>query len=266
MDMENLSVELGRLAEKAGLKAAEIAKENLEITWKKDSSIVTRADLAAEEIIQNGLKKLDPMCPILSEESSPEVHEESRRFIVDPLDGTSNFANGFPWYCVSIAYEEEGTVMCAAVYIPPRKEVVTAARGRGAKCNGIPISVSKTNDLKNSLLGVGFYYHRDIVLDEEVERFKQVHRVAKGIRRPGSAVLDLISVARGWFDGFWEKGLKPWDLAAGCLIVEEAGGRLSTYDGSKHSIYGDTTVATNGLIHSELIETIKLKETEEDRE
>lgn len=244
--------QLGNVAKNAGKTLLDFQGKTLAQEVKEDLSIVTEADIAAEEIIFAGLQQLDKDCPILSEERSPQIRQRPRQFIVDPLDGTSNYASGFPWYAVSIAYECEGEVVAGAIYIPPRDELILAITGHGAHCNGRKISVSSVSELKRALLGVGFYYHRDHLLDQETKRFSKVQRIAKGVRRPGSAVLDLISVARGWFDGFWELGLKPWDLAAGCLIAKEAGATLSNYQGEAHSIYGETTIATNGHIHQQL--------------
>lgn len=249
---------MGCAARQAGLAIVGLQDRRRGSRYKKDQSLLTRADLLAEQIIWQRLRRADPACPILSEEKAPQPRSRSRQFIVDPIDGTSNYASGFPWYCVSIAREEEGVLTHAAVYIPERRELLLAKRGRGAFCNGQRLRVSQTARLKDALMGVGFYYHRDHLLDEEAERFKNVHRICRGVRRPGSAVLDLIAVARGWYDGFWERGLNPWDLAAGRLLVEEAGGTITDYEGRPHSLYGETTAASNGLIHREFLRAIRL--------
>ena len=180
------------------------------------------------------------------------------RWLIDPLDGTSNFAHGFPWFCVSIALEIRGEVKYGVIYQPVLDELFYCEKGKGAFLNSAPIKVSKMAKIADSLIATGFSYLRDEVLRRDVKRFLQVQQVALGVRRAGSAALDFANVACGRFAGFYEYGLSPWDVAAGFLLVKEAGGKLSNYEGAEASIYGKYVVASNGLVHDELLGTIKV--------
>ncbi|HET6369571.1 MAG TPA: inositol monophosphatase family protein, partial [Nitrospiria bacterium] len=175
------------------------------------------------------------------------------RWIIDPLDGTTNYAHGFPCFCVSIGLEHEGNVLLGVVYDPIRSELFYAERGKGATLNGRRIRVSSTFSLSRSLLVTGFAYDIRISQENNIDHFTRFSMRSQGVRRTGSAALDLCYVASGRFDGFWEMKLHPWDVAAGSLIVKEAGGEISTFSGDPFYIDSKEILATNGKIHREMI-------------
>ena len=178
------------------------------------------------------------------------------KWIIDPLDGTTNYAHGYPCFCVTIALEHKGDVVAGVTFDPTRDELFTAEKGRGATLNGKPIRVSSTDELGNALLVTGFPY--DIKHREEFARHLTEFLLrSRGVRRDGSAAIDLAYVACGRFDGFWEEGLNPWDVAAGKLLIEEAGGTVSYYDGSKYSIYSPPIAASNGHLHAQMLEVLR---------
>lgn len=225
------------------------------IAKKSELSLVTAADKAAEEAILDLLGKRFPDHATLTEESPPRGSSPSR-WIIDPLDGTTNFAHTFPVACVSIAFEHEGRLEIGGVLDPFRDELFLAERGGGATLNGKPIAVSPTRTLSESLLATGFPYDRRERPDEYLAVFKTFMMKAHGIRRTGAAALDLCYVAAGRFDGFWELKLNPWDKAAAMVILEEAGGRLSNFSGEPLTLEEIQNVATNNLIHGEMLEAL----------
>jgi len=225
---------------------------------KKGAGIVTEADLMSEELITKALTKEMPETSILSEEMGEKNIGRDDKWIIDPLDGTSNYAHGFPWYCVSIALEQKGLVTAGGIYHPVLDEMFYAEKGKGAFLNNKRIRVSHVTNIKRSLLATGFFYHTGDELAESVKRFEKVQQVALGVRRPGSAALDMAYTACGRFDSFWERGLCPWDKAAGEIIFKEAGGTLTNFTGGKFSIYSDETLATNGHLHNAMIELLKI--------
>src|SRR2546423_3658614 len=222
-------------ARDAGRLLAERFGRALKISNKSELDLVTESDLASERLIIDRIKTHYPRHAILAEESgasepADREKESDRRWIIDPLDGTTNYAHGYPCFCVSIGLEHKGRSEIGVVYDPIRDEMFAAERGRGAALNGRRISVSRTMNLSAALLCTGFPY--DVRQRNEFARhFANFIMAAQGVRRDGAAALDLAYVAAGRFDGFWEEGLKPWDVAAGALIVEEAGGRVSHYQG-----------------------------------
>lgn len=179
------------------------------------------------------------------------------RWIIDPLDGTTNFAHGFPVYAVSIGVECDGALLVGVVYDPTRDELFTAETGRGAFLNGVSIAVSHTAELEAALTVTGFAYDIRDTPNNNFDHFARFALKAQGVRRTGSAALDLCYVAAGRFDGFWEVKLSPWDMAAGAVIVREAGGRITDLRGNAHSIYQPELVASNGQIHHEMLEVIR---------
>jgi myo-inositol-1(or 4)-monophosphatase len=212
-------------------------------------NLVTDADHAAEECIIDHIRRHFPSHRTLAEERGAGVDAPSRyRWIIDPLDGTTNFAHGFPVYAVSIGVECDGELLVGVVYDPTRDELFTAETGRGALLNGGSIAVSNTAQLEAALIVTGFAYDIRDTPNNNLE--------AQGVRRTGSAALDLCYVAAGRFDGFWEVKLSPWDMAAGAVIVREAGGRITDLRGNAHSIYQPELVASNGRIHHEMLEVI----------
>ncbi|MBI3604992.1 MAG: inositol monophosphatase [Nitrospirae bacterium] len=179
------------------------------------------------------------------------------KWIIDPLDGTTNYVHGFPFFCVSIGLEYDGAVILGVVYDPFRNDLFYASKGTGAFLNGQPIRVSKENELRRSLLVTGFPYDFRENPGQIFSHFFQLSQASQGVRRTGSAALDLCYLAAGYFDGFWELNLSPWDVAAGSLIVEEAGGRVSGFNGEALSIYSKNILASNGQIHSQMAELLQ---------
>ncbi len=235
------------------------AESGREIHFKGEIDLVTDTDRAAEDLISSRLRACFPGCSLLLEEGGEQGHG-GPTWLVDPLDGTTNFAHGFPHVGVSIALQERGEILVGVVADVFRKEVYAAAKGKGARVLGksgwTRVSVSQTSRLDRALVATGFPYDRHRAEDNNSELFARFLRLTQGIRRAGAAALDMVYVARGWLDGFWEMRLKPWDVAAGALIVAEAGGRVTDYRGRPCETWGDDTVATNGLLHDQMIRVI----------
>ena len=225
------------------------------VTKKGDINLVTEADLASEAMIIERIKSHQPRHSILAEEAGEAViigGDNTWKWIIDPLDGTTNYAHGYPCFAVTIALEHDGEVVLGVTYDPTRNELFAAEKGQGATLNGKPIRVSAAEELGNSLICTGFPY--DFKRKDDFARhLTQFLLNSRGVRRDGSAAIDLAYVACGRFDGFWEEGLNPWDLAAGKLLIEEAGGWVTNYDGTAFSIYSPPIVASNGKIHSEML-------------
>lgn len=224
---------------------------------KGEIDLVTDADIRSEEAVIKMIRDHFPQDSILAEESGETKQDAERVWIIDPLDGTTNFAHSFPFFAVSIAFQVNKEIVLGVVFNPVLKEHYEAVRGKGATLNGKPISVSGVKMLKDSLLATGFPYtiHEDP--DRVLRNFKSMITRAQGIRRPGAAALDLCYVAAGMMDGFWEEGLKPWDSAAGAVILEEAGGKLTTYAGLPFSPHENTIVASNSLIHEFMLAALR---------
>ena len=224
----------------------------LEIDLKGDKDLVTEVDREAERLIVEQLLAGFPGHTIIAEEGEYPPGDPSFRWIIDPLDGTTNYAHGFPWFCVSIGLEAEGELAVGVIYNPLSDELFTATKGRGAFMNGRRLQVSTRSPLKNTLLGTGFPYDCATDPANNFTNFIAFQKEARGIRRAGAAALDLAYVAAGRLDGFWELKLKPWDVAAGVLMVREAGGLVTTFDGSVYDVFNDRILATNGLIHGDM--------------
>ena len=207
--------------------------------------LVTDSDLQAEKIILEMISAHFSSDHVIAEESGSRGASSERTWLIDPLDGTTNFAHGFPFFAVSIALEFRGNIVLGIVYNPHLEEYFEAVKGSGAFLNGRPIAVSKTREINDSLLATGFPYDIQDHTEDVLHLFGRMIKKAQGVRRPGSAALDLCYVACGRIDGFWEKGLQPWDTAAGTIIVKEAGGMLATYRGSDYSPYEKSVVAAN---------------------
>lgn len=213
------------------------------------ADLVTQADRASERAIIARLRSAFPNAGFLGEESGERRGTADERWIVDPLDGTTNFAHGYPLFCVSIAYERGGEVLAGVIFAPVMNELFCAQRGAGATRNGERIAVSATAHLADAMLCTGFQpsdYARNAA------HFAMASNTAQAVRRDGSAALDLAYTAMGRFDAFWEFDLHAWDTAAGTLLVREAGGRVSALDGSRFSVSGDSVLASNGLLHDDL--------------
>jgi myo-inositol-1(or 4)-monophosphatase len=247
--------------EKTALRAARaagrvhVARFNKSSFKRKTSflDLVTEADGEAEAEVIRILSRAFPGHAILAEEGGGNAQPGEHRWIVDPLDGTTNFAHGYPHCCVSIAYERRGRVELGVIYDALRRELFLARKGRGATLNGQPIRVSRAARLENSLLCTGFPYDRAQWRRFYLTFWEELMLRVHGVRRTGSAALDLAWVACGRMDGFWEFGLKPWDVAAGYLIVQEAGGKVTNMDGTPLSLSGARIVATNGRLHRHLL-------------
>ncbi|MEO0250214.1 MAG: inositol monophosphatase family protein [candidate division WOR-3 bacterium] len=241
-------------AKEAGNLLRDHFGRELGVAHKSSSTdLVTDVDLLSEEFITEKIATYYPRHQILAEESGHKETTSEYRWLIDPLDGTTNYAHGYPFFCVALALEYRGEIVLGVAYDPLRDELFVAERGSGALLNGRPIQMSRTEKLAESLLATGFPYYVKARPDESLEYFARFVSTAQAIRRDGSAVLDLCYLACGRFDGFWELGLKPWDMAAGALMVEEAGGRVSKFDGRRFNIYEPEMLATNGLIHDEMI-------------
>lgn len=223
------------------------------VEHKGDVDLVTETDLAAEAAVLAVLRATFPGDVFVSEEDGRSGLEgASRWWWIDPLDGTTNFAHGFPHFAVSIASEDADGLRVGVVLEPITQRLFAAARGIGATLNGLPLRTSKTPDLNAALLATGFPYDRRTNPDNNVHRVAHLIRRCQGIRRAGAAALDLAYVAAGWLDGYWEDRLKPWDLAAGALLVSEAGGRASDFDLGPLSLQSGRCVASNGHFHEQL--------------
>jgi len=239
---------------KAGALLRELFEQPHQIQHKSAIDLVTEADLASEELILDMLQHRLPGIKIMSEESFAAYNDIPTEsvWIIDPLDGTTNFAHNFPWFAVSIALYAEGRSQVGIIYNPMQDELFCAAPGSGAWLNDRPIKVSKVASLQNALAATGFPYDIRERSDAILAAFKTVLTQAQGVRRPGAAALDLAYLACARLDAFWEVGLKPWDTAAGCLLVEEAGGMLSNFAGAPFSPFNPELLASNTLLHRDL--------------
>jgi len=242
---------------------AEIAREagdllmayfhgHVNVEYKGDADLVTEADRASETLIRQRIRRHWPDHDILGEEQGLSGSGSDYRWYVDPLDGTTNFAHGFPVFCVSIALEHKGERIAAVVYDPTRQELFTAGKGSGASLNAKSIHVSTISRLAESLVATGFPSHKRHK-NPNIYFYHQITLRTHGVRRAGSAALDLCYVASGRVEGFWEFNLNPWDTAAGVLLVEEAGGKVTDFEGGRFDIASRQTLATNGLIHDALL-------------
>jgi myo-inositol-1(or 4)-monophosphatase len=249
--IKNVSISAGKII-KDGLDG------KLEIDVKKDAGWVTDIDKKAEDFIVSEINKAYPDSSILAEEGGETKSSGKMKWIIDPLDGTSNFAHGYPWFCVSIGVEVEGELKFGGIYHPMLNEMFWAEKDKGCYLNDKRVYVSKIETVEDSLLATGFSYLRGEKLHTEVQRFENVQNISLGVRRAGSAALDLSNTACGRFSGFWESSLNPWDVAAGFLMIEEAGGKITSYNGEPTTVYGGDFVVSNGLIHDELLKTIRV--------
>ena len=248
-----------RVAKDAGRLLRDRVGTRIDIDHKGSINIVTDVDLASERLIREAISTYYPRHEVLGEEGGLAESGSEYRWIVDPLDGTTNYAHGYPIFCVSIALECKGEIVLGVVYDPMRDELFTAERGGGAALNNRPIHVSKTAELMQGLLSTGFPYDIKTSKLTNLDHWANFAMNAQALRRDGAAALDLCYVACGRFDGFWELNLSPWDTAAGALIVTEGGGRVTNFSGGPFSNYNPEVVASNGLIHDRMLEVLKLK-------
>jgi myo-inositol-1(or 4)-monophosphatase len=241
------------IAREAGALLAQLFQSPQEISYKRKSDLVTEADRRSEALIVQRLRSHFPSHAVVGEEGGGQKTDSDYCWYVDPLDGTTNFAHGFPVFCVTLGLACRGEIVAGVVYDPTRDELFTAERGAGAYLNNKRIHVSKTASLSESLLATGFppfATNHDL----NIQFYFRFTTLSHGIRRPGSAALDLCSVAAGRFEGFWELKLNPWDKAAGSLLVIEAGGRMTDLAGGPFSVLGDEVFASNGLVHDEMLQ------------
>jgi myo-inositol-1(or 4)-monophosphatase len=257
MDMQRIK----RVGVAAAVNGANVLKEHfgkLRSVRKKEAiDLVSEADLRSEAAIIETIAGAFPEHAILAEESGTRQGSD-RRWIVDPLDGTTNFVHNLPLFCVSIAFAVADDVVAGFVLAPLTGELFVGMKGEGAQLNGAPITVSDTAVLADSLLVTGFPYDHQTFFDPLMARFSRCLAASQGVRRLGSAALDLCYVACGRFEGFWEQHLKPWDTAAGWIIASEAGARTTVFSGAPYDIEADEIACTNNRIHDDLLKLLEL--------
>lgn len=259
-----LIAEVTPVAINCALEAGELLKKGFGTSFgiqskEGNQNLVTDYDFRSQELILNRIRAHFPSHHLLSEEDPErQINKQEVVWIVDPLDGTVNFAHSIPFFAVSIGVALAGQIIAGVVYNPLTNELFIAQKGLGATGNGRSLAVSKTARLRDALMATGFPYDVDKNPLHCIERLESMLKIGIPIRRLGVASLDLAYVAAGRFDAFWEVGLHAWDMAAGKLLIEEAGGRVSHYDGSSHRIFGYLpTVATNGYLHAQMVEQLK---------
>jgi myo-inositol-1(or 4)-monophosphatase len=240
------------VAREAGALLTELSTQPLDIGYKRPADLVTVADRRSEALIVGKLRSRFPDHAIVAEEGGNHKSSSDYCWYVDPLDGTTNYAHGFPVYCVTLGLAYRDEVIAGVVFDPTRNELYSAERGAGAFLNGTRLHVSATENLSESLVATGFppfATNHDL----NVQFYFRFTELSHGIRRAGSAALDLCCVAAGRFEGFWELKLNPWDKAAGTLMVTEAGGRVSDVRGGAYSVLGEDVFASNGLVHNQMV-------------
>ena len=250
-----------KAARKAGslITRASFDLDKLNVRSKRPNDFVSEVDHAAEDAIISILKQAYPAHGFLAEESGEKDIKAEYIWVIDPLDGTTNFLHGFPQYCVSIGLLHKGKPQQAVVYDPNRNELFTATRGGGAFMNDHRIRVSKTEKLQDALLSTGFPFRELENVDEYLKGMRRLMHMCSGIRRPGAAALDLAWVAAGRSDGFWEMGLSPWDMCAGALLVREAGGLVGDFQGEDGFMESGRIVATNSKIFASMLKALKAR-------
>lgn len=260
MNYQEICLEIVKISKEIGtwMKEERCQFSSNKIESKTFNNLVSYVDKESERRFVLALNKLIPNSDILGEEGIDNVDLKSEYlWIIDPLDGTTNYIHGVPKYCTSVALQRNGETIIGVIYEPNSDECFYAYSGGGAFLNGNPINVTSTIDTKNSLLATGFPYDYFDALDQYLELLKFLMKNSRGIRRIGAAALDLCYVACGRFDAFFEMALQPWDVAAGAFIVSEAGGVTSDFTGGNDFIYGKTVLSTNGKVHNELLQSIK---------
>lgn len=251
------------IAKKAAIEASKIIREyaqktSLNVRLKGKNDLVTDADIRSEEKIIEVIRSAFPQDQILAEESEAKTSlPEGRVWIVDPIDGTTNFTHAFPVYCISIALWVDKKPKAALIYEVANDELFTAEEGEGAFLNGDQVYISQNEDPSSSLIGTGFPYKELSLVDNYLKLFKRMMEKTHGVRRPGSAAWDLCNVACGRFEGFYEYGLSPWDVAAGALIIQEAGGVISDWEGNDNWLFGKRIIAGNKALHAFLLKEIR---------
>ncbi len=252
----NIAIKAARRAGSV-ITRASFDLDKLTVEQKGQNDFVSEVDRAAEQAIVKVLTEAYPQHSILAEESGLSGPKSEYQWIIDPLDGTTNFLHGFPQYCVSIALSVKGVVQHGVIFDPTRNDLFTASRGGGAFLNDRRIRVSKTLNIKDALLGTGFPYKEFAHFDRTLAVFKEMTQKSAGIRRPGAAALDLAYVACGRFDGFWEMGLSPWDVAAGGLLIQEAGGLIADFKGESDWLNSGTVVCGTPKVFAPMLSIIQ---------
>ncbi len=259
LDLENLAKQhVGKYLKKEFLKSTKHLGR-LEFTTKSDDSLVTKIDVESERQALRYLKKRYPSFGFVSEETAPDRYESLKNqdfFVIDPLDGTTNFVRGFPMFCFTVAAVIQGEIVAAATYHPILELSFRASLRGGSFLNGKRIQVSSVENFKEAVLTTGFAYTKETNLKQEMEAFAKVSKIARAVRRPGSAALDLAYTALGVFDGFWEQNLKPWDTAAGALLVTEAGGIVSDFSGKAYELDSPSLLATNPMLQKKFLSAV----------
>jgi myo-inositol-1(or 4)-monophosphatase len=258
MNLENLTDHVIKLCLKDGAYIRQQLEllEAKDIELKDDHNFVTYVDRTSEEMLVKSLSLLTPGCGFIAEESNYGTSEADLKWVIDPLDGTTNFVHGIPLFAISIALMEGDQVILGVVHEVNRSESFYSWKGGQAYVNGKEIRVSSANTLKNSLLVTGFPYIRDHILDQYMELFKAFIRKTQDLRRLGSAATDLAYVAAGRFEGFYEISLNAWDVAAGSFLVQQAGGIVTDFNGGNDFIFGRSLVSSNGLVHEEMLQVV----------
>ncbi len=258
MHWDNRMLEIAIAAAKEAGRIQKLYYEHsYQIGYKAEFNPVTEVDKRCEQAIVQMIRQAFPDHDLMTEESVYEKKSSPFKWIIDPLDGTTNYLHRFPCFAVSIGLEVEGEVRLGVVYAPILEELFHAEKGKGVFLNGQRVYVSELKPLRKALLGTGFPYDVHEHVDDYLPYFRHFLTKSFAIRRPGSAAIDLAYVAAGRFDGFWELKLHPWDVAAGVLLVKEAGGMVTDFEGRPFDIYSDKIVASNGLIHQEMIQGIQ---------
>lgn len=245
-----------RAAKVAGALQKQKWATELQVEFKNEINLVTEVDKLSEQMIIAELSQAYPDHDILAEEGFGQRKDSIYKWIIDPLDGTTNFAHGYPLWCVSIALECQGKIVVGVVYDPLKDELFTAIKGQGAFLNGLPIRVSKHADLRKALMATGFAYNLRETTHNNFTQFTDMLMQAQSVRRDGVAALDLCYVACGRYDGYWELNLFPWDMAAGLLLVTEAQGTVTRFDGTAFGVYDKEICATNGKIHAQVMNVL----------
>jgi myo-inositol-1(or 4)-monophosphatase len=250
--MEEFLTHASRIARQAGDLLMPYFRRRVKVEYKGEVDLVTEADRASEAFIIGELRKRFPDHGIVAEEGGGQAGSSGYRWLIDPLDGTTNFAHSFPIFAVSMALEKDGEVIAGVVFDPTRDELFGAAKGSGASCNGQPIRVSSVVRLEEALVATGFP-SRKRHKNPNIHFYHQMNMRTHGVRRPGAAAIDLAYVACGRLDCFWEFHLHPWDVAAGKLLVQEAGGCVTDTEGETHRVDGASVLATNQALHSQML-------------
>ena len=249
------------IARLAGRHILRERAERLDVSLKAPDDVVTNVDKSTERLIVDRLRDAFPDDTIAGEEFGESHRADNtdgdRTWLIDPIDGTLNFSHGIPLFCVSIALQVDGETVVAVIYDPNRDEMFSASQNGGAHLDGVPISVSSLDDASAAVLVTGFPLKRSAPFEATLDQFELLTRTCRGIRRLGSAAIDLAYVAAGRMEAFWEYSLKPWDTAAGILLVEEAGGQVTTVDGGPFDVHAPSILATNGVLHDELLELLQ---------